>query len=356
MRRSLQITRIGGPEVLQIIDHPSEKLKSDSLRIQVTASGVNFADLMMRMGTYPEAPKIPFVPGYEIAGTVIEVGTAVKTFRPGDRVLAGTEFGGYTTEIVLSEFQVRKIPASLTDIEAAAIPVNFLTAWVALQDMARIRKGDRVLIQSAAGGVGVAAVQIAAQAGASVVGIIGSKLKADAVKSLGASEIMTYQEWEELKDKDADGFQIILDSTGGDSLKRSFRRLAAGGRVISFGVSSMVSGQKRSILKAASLFLNTPRFSPFKLMMENKGIFGLNMLKLFERPSPGKSSLVPSALDLIMERFEDRSYRVMIGKTFALEKGGDAHAFLQSRANIGKVILTSPGTMAHGTQSYPLHS
>jgi NADPH:quinone reductase-like Zn-dependent oxidoreductase len=131
------------------------------------------------MGTYPEAPKPPFVPGYEVAGTVIEVGSSVKNFQKGDRVLAGTRFGGYTTEVVVPEFQVKKIPGKLTDTEAAAIPVNFMTAWVALQDLARIRKGDRVLIQSAAGGVGVAAVQIAAQMGAHVVGTVSSKIKAD---------------------------------------------------------------------------------------------------------------------------------------------------------------------------------
>jgi NADPH:quinone reductase-like Zn-dependent oxidoreductase len=341
MNHSLEITRFGGPEVLTLVDTKTESLPVDGVRVQVTASGVNFADLMMRMGMYPEAPKPPFTPGYEVAGKVIEVGKNVKSLDVGDRVLAGTRFGGYTTEIVLPAFQVRKIPNKLTDIEAAAIPVNFLTAWVALQDMGRVRKGDRVLVQSAAGGVGVAAVQIAAQMGAHVVGLVGSAAKSEVVKSLGAAEVITTADWESASDRDTAGFQIILDATGGASLKRSFKRLAPAGRVINFGLASAVSGPRRSIPRLLSVLANTTFFTPFKLMMENKGVYGLNMLQLFEVPQPGEKTLMTDALDQLMEKFADGSYRVIIGKTFPLAEGGAAHQHLQSRANIGKVILTS---------------
>jgi NADPH:quinone reductase-like Zn-dependent oxidoreductase len=340
MIRALQIQRFGGPDVLRIVEQAPVPLRDDGVRIQVAASGVNFADLMMRMGTYPEAPKPPFIPGYEIAGKVIEVGKRVTSFKIGDRVLAGTRFGGYTSDTVLPEFQVRKTPSKLSDVEAAAIPVNFLTAWLALQDMARVRKNDRVLIQSAAGGVGIAAVQIAAQAGAHVVGLVGSKSKADIVKSLGAAEVITNEEWESGQDREWNGFQIILDSTGGESLKRSFKRLAAGGRVVNFGVSSVVSGPKRSFTKLISLVRHTVLFTPYKLMMENKGIFGLNLLPLFEEPKSGEESPIMNAMDSIMRRFEDGSFKVVIGKTFPLNEGGAAQTYLQSRSNIGKIILT----------------
>ncbi len=196
MNHSVVITRSGGPNVMQWQESPSTPLLPDGVRIKVAAAGVNFADLMMRMGAYPEAPKPPFTPGYEVSGKVLEVGPLVKSVRPGDRVVAGTRFGGYTSEIVVPEYLVRRTPKGLTDVEAAAFPVNFLTATVALEDMARVRKGDHVVIQSAAGGVGVAAVQIAAQAGAHVIGLVGSKTKADVLRSLGASEVLTYDEWE----------------------------------------------------------------------------------------------------------------------------------------------------------------
>ena len=319
-------------------------MSPDGVRIKVSASGVNFADLMMRMGMYPDAPPLPFVPGYEVAGTVTEVGPQVTRFRAGDRVVAGAKFGGYASEMVLPEFQVRKTPAHLSDAEAATIPVNFMTAWTALQEMARVRKGDRVLVPSAAGGVGVAAVQIAAQAGAHVVGLVGSPSKAQIVRELGAAETMTNDEWEKASDKDAGGFDIVLDATGAESVKRSMRRLGRNGRVVVFGVSSFVSGEKRNLAKIVSGFLHTPFYTPFKLMDQCKGIFGINMLKLFEQPAPGEDfSKTPlgRAFDGPLKAFEEKRFRAIVGKTFPLAEGGAAHTHLQSRGNIGKVVLTS---------------
>lgn len=340
--QALQIPRVGGPEVFKLIELPSPPLTPEGVKIKVGAAGVNFADLMMRMGMYPEAPPLPFVPGYEIAGTVMEVGDQVKNFKPGDRVLGGCKFGGYVSEIVLAEFQVRKTPAHLSDAEAASIPVNFMTAWTALQEMGRIRKGDRVLIPSAAGGVGVAAVQIAAQAGAHVVGLVGSPSKTQIVRELGAAETMSNQEWEKAADKEAGGFDIILDATGGESVKRSMRRLAHGGRVIVFGVSSFVGGEKRNLTRIVSGLLHTPFYTPFKLMDQCKGIFGLNMLTLFDPPSPGvdfRNTIMGRSFEGPLKAFEEKKFRAIVGKTFPLAEGGAAHTHLQSRSNVGKVVL-----------------
>ncbi len=342
MIESIEITKFGGPDVMKKVELPSPPLRLDGVRIQVTASGVNFADIMMRMGLYPEAPKPPFVPGYEISGRVLEVGPAVKSVRPGDRVLGGSRFGGYTTQIVLPEYQIRKIPDRVSDVDAAAIPVNFLTAWMALHEMARVRKGDRVFIQGAAGGVGVAATQIAVQAGAKVIGSVGSSSKIEIVKSLGASEVVLQNDWNELSDEEAGGFQIILDSSGGESLKRSLRRLSASGRVVTFGASSSVSGPKRSIPTLLSLLMSTSILTPFRLMMENKGIFGLNLLQLLKEPTNGEYNPLYSAFDELMKRFDDGSFRVIVGKTFPLAQASAAHSYLQSRANVGKVLLIAP--------------
>ncbi len=355
---SNQIHRYGGPENLKMVKLPSASLSPTQVRIEVAASGVNFADIMMRMGLYPEAPKPPFVPGYEVAGCITEIGKQVKAFQVGDRVLAGTRFGGYTSQIVLPENQVKKTPSRLTDIEAAAIPVNFLTAWFALIEMARIKKGDRVLIQSAAGGVGTAAIQIASQKGAHVSGIIGStewSAKQEKVQALGASTILSSQEWEKASDSEAGGYQVILDSTGGESLKRSFRRLAPGGRVITFGVASLVAGSKRSIPNLISTLYHTLLITPFKLMMENKGIYWLNLLQFInlpldqqgQNPSQAVKNPLTEALDLILERFSDGSYQVVIGKTFPLSEAGAAQTYLQSRSNIGKVVLTPIASNRH---------
>jgi synaptic vesicle membrane protein VAT-1 len=339
---ALQITRAGGPEVLKLIELPSPALTPDGVRVEVKAAGINFADLMMRMGMYPEAPPLPFVPGYEISGIVIETGARVSKFKPGDRVLGACKFGGYVSEIVLPEFQLRKTPAHLSDAEAASVPVNFMTAWVALEEMGRVRAGDRVLVPSAAGGVGVAAVQIAARAGAHVVGLVGSPSKAQIVRELGAAETMTNEEWEKASDKDAGGFDIVLDSTGGESVKRAMRRLTHGGRTISFGVSSFVGGEKRNLAKIVGGFLHTPFFTPFKLMDQCKGIFGLNMLALFDPPAPGtdlNKTILGRSFDGPLKAFEEKRFRAVIGKSFPLAEGGAAQSHLQSRGNVGKVVL-----------------
>jgi NADPH:quinone reductase-like Zn-dependent oxidoreductase len=330
---ALQIAGKGGPGVFKYIELPSPPLTEDGVRIRVKASGVNFADLMMRMGMYPE-----------VAGQVVEVGPQVKKFKPGDRVLAGCKFGGYVDEIVLSEYQVRKTPQHLSDAEAASIPVNFMTAWTALEEMGRVRKGDRVLVPSAAGGVGVAAVQIAAARGAHVVGVVGSPAKVQIVRDLGAAETMTNEQWENSSDKDAGGFDIVLDATGGESVKRSMRRLAHGGRVVVFGVSSFVSGPKANLLRVARGFLQTPFYTPFKLMDTCTGIFGINMLKLFDPPAPGSDlsgTIMGRAFDGPLKAFEEKRFRAIVGKEFPLIEGGAAHTHLQSRGNIGKVVLTS---------------
>ena len=166
----VRITRFGGPEVFRAVETPSPVLPPGHVRIRVSAAGINFADIQMRMGLYPEAPKLPFAPGFEVAGVISEVSPDVSGFRAGERVLAPTRFGGYATEVVLPATLVRRTPRKLSDVEAASIPVCFMTAWIALMELARVREDDRVLVPGASGGVGGAMIQVAARAGAQVTG------------------------------------------------------------------------------------------------------------------------------------------------------------------------------------------
>lgn len=254
--------------------------------------------------------------------------------------MAMTNFGGYTSEVVAACYSVHKIPGHLSYIEAAAIPVNFLTGWMTLQEMARVRAGDRVLIPSAAGGVGLAAVQIAHQEGAHVVGLVSSLSKAETVKSLGADEVWTNEHWHEATNGETGVFDIILDSVGGESLKRSYKRLAPAGRVVSFGVSSMVHNERRSVLKALAVIIHSPLFTPISLMNNNKGVFGLNLLPLCQSTAQDPQSIVNRSLKKIVQCFHEKKYQIIIGKTFPLAEGGAAHDYLQSRANVGKIVLT----------------
>jgi NADPH:quinone reductase-like Zn-dependent oxidoreductase len=333
-----QIVRFGGPEVFRIVEKPSPVVAPGHVRIKVSAAGVNFADVQMRMGLYPEAPHVPFVPGYEVAGVIAELGAGVDAFRKGERVLAACRFGGYSDEIVLPAWQVRPTPRRLSDEEAAAIPIAFMTAWVALITMGRVREDDRVLVTGAAGGVGGALVQIAAHAGAQVVGVVGSAEKKEIVRGLGAGQVLTYAELDGRDGTDDRGFSLIVDARGGAALKDSLRRLSPGGRVVSYGVSSMVSGLRRSIPRTLLSLLRTPIFTPIGLAMSNRGIFGLNMLKFFDTPEG--MSLLTEALDGTLEGFQSGRFRVHVGKVFPLAEVGAAHAFLQSRKSVGKIVLS----------------
>ena len=333
----IQIVRFGGPEVFRAVQRPAAPLPSGHVRIRVSASGINFADVQMRMGLYPEAPRLPFAPGFELAGVIAEVGPDVHVFRPGERVLAACRFGGYADEIVLPVQNCRKTPLRLSDVEAASIPVSFMTAWIALMEMGRVREGDRVLVPGAAGGVGSAIVQVAARSGAQVIGLVGSSEKKDVARALGAAHALTYDEFAGRNGPDSRDFDVILDARGGADLKDSMRRLAPGGRVVSYGVSSLVSGHTRSIMQTVFRLLKTPLLTPIGLAMGNAGIFGLNMLKLFDTAQG--LELLMKALDWTLEGFENGLYRATVGKVFPLAEAGAAHAYLQSRKNTGKIVL-----------------
>jgi NADPH:quinone reductase-like Zn-dependent oxidoreductase len=334
----MQIVRFGGPEVFRAARRDSAPIAPEQVRIKVSAAGINFAEVQMRIGLYPEAPRPPFTPGFEVAGVVSETGPSVRSVRIGERVCAACRFGGYATEIVLPASHVRRVPRQLTDVEAASIPVSFMTAWIAIAEMARIREGDRVLVPGAAGGVGTAMVQVAVSAGARVVGLVGSERKKPLVRSLGATTVLTYAEWEQRADSSANaGFDAIFDARGGRELGDSIGRLAPAGRVVSYGVSSFVGGLRRSLPRVLLGLLRTPLLTPIGLAMGNKGVFGANLLKLFDTEQG--LQLLGTAFDCALEGFRKGWYKPVVGKVFPLERVGAAHEYLQSRKGTGKVVL-----------------
>ncbi len=182
--RAVVITKHGGPGVLQVQELPDPPLGAGEVRIQVAAAGINFADVMARMGLYPDAPKPPCVVGYEVAGTILELGEGVVGLIPGQRVLAGTQFGGYASQVVVPAGDVVPLPDELSFEQGAAIPVNYATAWAGLIGYGSLQAGERVLVHSAGGGVGIAATQIAKHFGAEVCGTA-SPAKHERIRELG---------------------------------------------------------------------------------------------------------------------------------------------------------------------------
>lgn len=322
--RVVEIPRPGPPEVLAVRERPALAPRDGEIVISVRAAGVNFADLMGRLGLYPEAPGYPYVPGYEVAGVV----------RGTDRrVMAATRFGGYAEEVVLPEAHAVPIPDSLTFAEAAAIPVNYLTAWIALVEMARVRAGDRVLVHSAAGGVGIAAIQITHRYGATVLGLVGTPEKAEFLRGIGVARPIVRGVDPMPEPGTVD---ILLDPTGPTNVEESLALVSPAGRVVLYGAQEIVTGRRRNVFKVLWRMRRYRKLSPIRLMHANRGVYGLNMLRLF-----GDLALLRRAMDGILAGVREGWVKPRVDRTFPLERAADAHTHLQDRKNIGKVVLTT---------------
>lgn len=335
--KQIWIPKIGPPEVLEIREAADPQPQAGEVRIRVQASGINFADIMARMGLYPDAPKLPTVVGYEVAGTIDQVGSGVDQPKAGDAVFALTRFGGYSDTLVVPARQVFPIPNSLSLEEAAAIPVNYLTAWLMLVTQANVQAGDKVLIHAVAGGVGQAAVQICRLHGAEIIGTA-SRGKHEHLRELGVAHCIDYntQDFEKVVTTitDGRGVDIVLDSIGGHSFKKSYRCLAPLGKLCLFGVSSLSTGNKRSIIGALKGLLRMPTFKPISLMNENRGVLGFNLGHLWS-----ETHRIDRVIQDMTPLFENGTLKPVIDRTFPFEQAAAAHRFIQDRKNFGKVIL-----------------
>jgi NADPH:quinone reductase-like Zn-dependent oxidoreductase len=330
--RAVVITKHGGPGVLQVQERPDPSLGPGEVRIDVAAAGINFADVMARLGFYPDAPKPPCVVGYEVAGTILELGEGVEGLSPGQRVVAGTEFGGYASQVVAPADGVLPLPDGLTFEQGASIPVNYGTAWMGLLRFGGLRAGERVLIQAAAGGVGIAATQVAKRAGAEIYGTA-SPGKHARISELGVDHPLDYTKsgWE----RGLPQFDVIMDAIGGKSFRRSYELLGPGGRLIAFGASGVVSGERRNPIPALKTALRMPRFNMIKQMSASKAVIGLNMYTLSQ--DERRRAEVSAAL---AEMTADGIVQPVVAGTFSFEEAGAAHNMITERKNVGKVILT----------------
>ncbi len=336
--RQVWIPKIGKPEVLEIREAPDPEAKMGEVRIRVDAAGINFADILARMGLYPDAPKLPAVVGYEVAGIIDQIGTNVTEFKEGDRVVALTRFGGYSDVVCVPEASVLPLPQDLSAEQAAAIPVNYLTAWIMLLHLGNVRAGDKVLIHAVAGGVGQAALQMCKWRHAEVFGTA-SAGKHERLKKLGVTHCIDYhtQDFEaEIKRITAGrGVDIIIDAVGGDSFRKGYRSLAPLGRLFMFGVSSFSTGNKRSLTSAIKGLLSMPTFKPISLMNENKGVFGVNLGHLWEH-----RTLLGETLREIIDLAATKTFDPIVDKTFPFDQAAAAHQYIQDHKNFGKVLLT----------------
>ncbi len=339
--RALLIERHGPPEAFVEREVPLRQPGPGEVHLRVEAAGVNFADLMMRAGLYDTVPPRPYSPGFEVAGEIVSVGLDVADWKAGDRVVALMRYGGYAHDVIVPVENLFDRPESLTPVEAAAIPVVFLTAWVCLFDAGNARTGETALILGAGGGVGTAAVQLAVRKGLRVIGTAGSPRKrAFVTDQLGASACFDSRgDWEpdvlELVGKR--GIDLALDPVGGKATAACRRLLAPLGRLVFYGLSDAVPKNRRSWFHAAKAWLRMPFIHPFSLVEPNIGVFGVHLLHLGAK----EQHVLRPALDEIYRATLEGELHPVIDRAFSFDRRGAvaAHSYLHERRNLGKVVL-----------------
>ncbi len=337
--RAIVIPRHGPPEVFEEREIPDPRLKPQDVRVRVEAAGVNFADLMGRVGLYPDAPKMPFAPGYEVAGVVEEAG-AKAGIAVGTRVMAVTRFWGYAERVRLPAHAAVEIADEIDFVTAAAVPVNYFTAYLALVHAGAAKAGERVLVHGGAGGVGLAAIDLARPLDVALYATAGSDEKCRKLEERGVVKAFNYREEDyaaaSRRALDGRGYHLILDPLGPESFAKGLTILEPLGRIITYGFSSLVTGPKRKLWHAAVSLLKAHKVNPITLMNENKGIHGLNLAHLFH-----EKDLLREGMAGLNEKLQTKQITPTIDRTFPLtaEGAAAAHAHLHARANFGKVVL-----------------
>jgi NADPH:quinone reductase-like Zn-dependent oxidoreductase len=305
--------------------------------IRVKAAGLNFADILARQGLYPDGPPKPCVMGYEVAGIVESAGDGVDQNLIGKAVIAMTRFGGQAELVAVPATQIFDKPDSLTFEAGAAIPVNYLTAWALLVTMGGLKPDEAVLIHNAGGGVGLAALDIAKHIGAKTFGTA-SAGKHEFLRARGLDHPIDYrnQDWlPVLKNlTNGRGVELVIDPLGGESWKKSYRALRATGRMGVFGMSVASASGIKGKLRALKAILTMPRFNPIGLMNRNKSVFGLNLGHMW-----GEGEKVAGWTSEIMRGVAEGWVRPHVDRVFPFDQIREAHAHIEGRKNIGKVVL-----------------
>ena len=303
--KAILLRETGGPERLEYADVPEPEAGEGQTVVRVRAAGINFADVLVRQGRYPQAPELPTVLGSEVAGEA-----------DGRRVMALPRAGGggYAEAVVVDSALVVPLPEWASFEEGASFLLTFLTAWIPLTRMARVGKGTTVLVHAGAGGVGSAAIQVAKHLGARVVATASSEEKLEVARGLGADEALPYDGFEERVRAD-----VVLDSVGGDVFRRSFATLNPLGVVVAGGFAG---GWWEPL-------------DPAPLVGRNSGVLGFYLGRLMRH----RPELVRDAVAEIVALWASGAVRPLVGATFPLAQAAEAHRLIEERRSVGKVVL-----------------
>ncbi len=332
--RAWFVDRYGGPERLVLRERPEPVPGPGEVLVKTAAIGLNFADLFVRAGVYPRTPKPPFVPGMEISGTIESVGEGVSDLRPGQRVVAVPLFGGHAEKVAVPAAWVFPLPDGVDLVEAASMPVVFLTSWYALA-RAEVGSADRVVVTAAAGGVGTALLQMISLRGARAIALVGSGSKFTLCRELGAVEAGLYASANDLLACHFNGrADVVIDAIGGRLFRSLWRRLDRGGRYVLCGFAAAAGPGGVARVKAAGELLAMGLLAPYRFVQSCRTLIGFNLSLL-----PAKTGELRRAAEGIFELWKSGRIRPIVGPRFDFADLPRAHEALAGRSTTGKVLI-----------------
>ncbi len=312
----------------------------DEVMIETEAFGLNFADVMARLGYYKACPPLPTVIGYDVVGKIIKKGKNVTELEIGQRVTALTRFGGYATHVITNQSGTVLIKDDTDAGIAAALATQYSTAYYAAEFSMNLQKGEHVLIQAAAGGVGTALTQLAKRKGCIVYGTAGSEEKLEYIKNNGVDFPINYRKqdfYEYIKAQRGEkSMDAVFDSIGGNYVKKGLKLLAPGGRLAMYGAAQIAGdSDKKSFFRQLKVLFGFGKYSPTKFFAESQSLIGVNMLQIGDF----KPYILKKCMTEVVDLYNKGEIKPIVGKTFKPEELARAHDYLQKRKSTGKVII-----------------
>lgn len=334
--RAILLEKHGGPEVLVPANVKEPVPGRGEVLVKTAYAGLNYAEILSRKGLYGWAPKLPYILGMECSGIVERVGEGVDPSRIGRSVMVGAKYGAYAERIAVPDKSAVPLVHGFTMEEGASFLVNYMTAWVALFKMAKVGPGEKVLVTAAAGGVGTAAVQLAARAGCEVYGMAGSQTKLDLIKSLGASESINYRDPDCFKEllSVSGGVEAVIEVVGGNVFKRSMQVLTPFGRIVVTGFASL-DLNKWNPLSWIETWRDIPRVDVGKLARGSHSVMSSHLGYLLDREA-GLMEMIYSELEKFVT---EHGIKPVVGRVLPFDQAAAAHEYVESRKSHGKVLL-----------------
>jgi len=334
--KAIQLKQSGKPSVLQIQEVPTPIPGNGQVCVKIQTIGINYAEILSRKGLYGWAPKKPYVLGMEAFGTIDKLGGGVKR-EIGEKVVVGTQYGCYAEYIVIDHQKALPAQEDYSAEENAAFTVNYMTAWISLFEMARLRSSDTVLVQAAAGGVGTAAVQLAKKYGCKVFGTAGNDEKMAVLKKMNTDAAINYREKDfeqEIREITNNlGVDVVLEVVGGDIYKKSLRLLSPFGRIVVAGFASL-DYKKWNPMSIWKTLRAIPRANIKNMSEYSYGVLSSHIGYLLKHPQ-----LMTTIWSDLNRFVKQNQIRPIIGKVFAFDEVPKAHDFMESRKSFGKIVI-----------------